>query len=111
MSSAASSPWYPRRGLFVGAPFGSSAVRGVLRGLVEILAEISRPLLRPIARHAYLPLFYAFFVVWNVPEFPELRAGPIAAVWDVRGMRMDCGIFGPTGAGVWFRLPRRRTCS
>jgi len=25
--------------------------------------------------HAYLPLFYTSFVVGDVPEFPELRAG------------------------------------
>src|SRR5215213_7749432 len=57
------------------ADFGSSAVPGVLRGLVEMIAEIFRSLLCPLPRHAYLPLFYAFFVVGNVPELPELRAG------------------------------------
>src|SRR5215211_1552088 len=40
-----------------------------------MIAEILRPLLCPLPRHAYPPLFYAFFVVGNVPEFPELRAG------------------------------------
>jgi hypothetical protein len=55
--------------------FDSSAVRGVLWWLVEMIAEILRPLLCPLPRHAYPPLFYAFFVVGNVPEFPELRAG------------------------------------
>jgi len=57
------------------ANFASSAVPGVLEGLVEMIAESFRPLLCPLPRHAYLPLFYAFFVVGNVPEFPELRAG------------------------------------
>src|SRR5215203_7062138 len=56
------------------ANFGLSAVRGLLRGLVEMIAEIFRPLLCPLPRHAYLPLFYTFFVVGNVPEFPELGA-------------------------------------
>jgi hypothetical protein len=49
-------------------------VRGVLRGLLEMIAEIFRPLLGPLPRHAYLPLFYVFFAVRSVPEFPELRA-------------------------------------
>src|SRR5215207_7938315 len=39
-----------------------------------MIAEIFRPLLRPLPRHAYLPLFYAFFAVGSVLEFPELRA-------------------------------------
>ena len=39
-----------------------------------MIPEIFRPLLRPLPRHAYPPLFYAFFVVGSVPEFPELRA-------------------------------------
>ena len=43
--------------------------------LVEMIAKFFRPLLCPLPRHAYLPLFYAFFVVGSVPEFPELRAG------------------------------------
>src|SRR5215204_2272532 len=38
-----------------------------------MIAEILRPLLCPL--HAYPPLFYAFFVVGDVPEFPELRTG------------------------------------
>src|SRR5215210_9097331 len=45
------------------------------QGFLEMIAEIFRPLLCPLPRHANLPLFYAFFVVGNVPEFPELRAG------------------------------------
>jgi hypothetical protein len=40
-----------------------------------MIAEILRPLLCSLPRHANLPLFYTFFVVGNVPEFPELRAG------------------------------------
>jgi hypothetical protein len=40
-----------------------------------MIAEFFRPLLCPLPRHAYLPLFYAFFVVGNIPEFPELRTG------------------------------------
>src|SRR5215213_7286119 len=47
----------------------------MLRWLLEMIAEIFRPLLGPIARHAKLPLFYAFFVVGSVPELPELRSG------------------------------------
>src|SRR5215203_5597410 len=56
------------------ANFGLSAVRGLLRGLVEMIAEIFRPLLCPLPRHAYLPLFYTFFIVGSVREFPELGA-------------------------------------
>ncbi len=39
-----------------------------------MIAEIFRPLLRPLPRPAYLPLFYAIFVVGDLPEFFELRA-------------------------------------
>ena len=46
----------------------------MLRWLIEMLAEFFRPLLCPLPRHAYLPLFYAFLVVGNVPQFPELSA-------------------------------------
>src|SRR5215216_2426542 len=65
----------PSRPAIGSAGFGSSAVPVVLRGLVEMIAEIFRPLLCPLPRHAYPPLFYTFFVVGDVPEFPELRAG------------------------------------
>jgi hypothetical protein len=58
------------------ANFGSSGVRGMLRGLVEMIAEIFRPL----PRQAYLPRFYAFFIVGSVPEFPELRACLMRAI-------------------------------
>ena len=45
----------------------------MLRGLVEMIAEIFRPL----PRQAYLPRFYAFFIVGSVPE---LRACLMRAI-------------------------------
>ena len=40
-----------------------------------MITEIFRPLLCALPCHADLPLLYAFFVVGDVPEFAELRAG------------------------------------
>ena len=78
------------------AKFGSSAVPGVLRGLLKMIAEIFRPLLCSLPRHANLPLFYAFFVVGDVPEFP----GSPASVFRTASIASSMGSPGPLGPGL-----------